>query len=92
MSSSGTGTDTDADAPTGSDSAAAHPRFADALRESGLDVETRRFPAATRAAAEAAAALGCALSEIVKSLIFEADGVPVLVRHPRTPSRMRTTS
>ncbi|MFI6726237.1 YbaK/EbsC family protein [Streptomyces sp. R-74717] len=57
----------------------AHPRFAEALRELGLDVEVRRFPEATRTAAEAAAAIGCDLSEIVKSLIFEADGVPVLV-------------
>lgn len=59
--------------------AEAHPRFAEALRELGLDVEVRRFPEATRTAAEAAAAIGCELSEIVKSLIFEADGVPVLV-------------
>ncbi|MFE7466749.1 YbaK/EbsC family protein [Streptomyces sp. NPDC057499] len=59
--------------------AEAHPRFAEALRELGLDVEVRRFPEATRTAAEAAAAIGCALSEIVKSLVFTADGVPVLV-------------
>lgn len=39
----------------------------------------RRFPDATRTAAEAAAAIGCDVSEIVKSLIFEADGEPVLV-------------
>lgn len=57
----------------------AHPRFAEALRELGLEVEVRRFPEATRTAAEAAAAIGCELSAIVKSLIFEADGVPVLV-------------
>ncbi|MEV5162358.1 YbaK/EbsC family protein [Streptomyces sp. NPDC053728] len=57
----------------------AHPRFAEALRELGLDVEVRRFPDATRTAVEAAAAIGCELSQIVKSLIFEADGVPVLV-------------
>jgi len=60
----------------------AHPRFAEALRELGLiDLHTRirRFPDATRTAAEAAAALGCELSEICKSLIFAADGVPVLV-------------
>ncbi|MEU0300132.1 YbaK/EbsC family protein [Streptomyces sp. NPDC006175] len=57
----------------------AHPRFAEALRELGLDVEVRRFPDATRTAVEAATAVGCELSQIVKSLIFEADGVPVLV-------------
>ncbi len=39
----------------------------------------RRFPEATRTAQEAAAAIGCELSQICKSLIFAADGVPVLV-------------
>ncbi|MFJ9147318.1 YbaK/EbsC family protein [Streptomyces sp. NPDC102270] len=66
---------------TPSDSAA-HPRFAEALRELGLDgltAQVRRFPDATRTAAEAAAAIGCELSQICKSLIFAADGVPVLV-------------
>ncbi|RFU88676.1 YbaK/EbsC family protein [Streptomyces triticagri] len=61
---------------------AAHPRFAEALRELGLERlldDVRAFPEATRTAAEAAAAIGCELSEIVKSLIFAADGVPVLV-------------
>jgi prolyl-tRNA editing enzyme YbaK/EbsC (Cys-tRNA(Pro) deacylase) len=60
----------------------AHPRFAEALRELGLDElhgRIRRFPDATRTAAEAAAAIGCELSQICKSLIFAADGVPVLV-------------
>ncbi|MFJ6707111.1 MULTISPECIES: YbaK/EbsC family protein [unclassified Streptomyces] len=60
----------------------AHPRFAAALEELGLGELTarvRRFPDATRTAAEAAAAVGCELSEICKSLIFAADGVPVLV-------------
>jgi prolyl-tRNA editing enzyme YbaK/EbsC (Cys-tRNA(Pro) deacylase) len=60
----------------------AHPRFAEALRELGLDGlvgEVRRFPDQTRTAQEAAAAIGCELSQICKSLIFAADGVPVLV-------------
>ncbi|MCT7353169.1 YbaK/EbsC family protein [Streptomyces sp. 15-116A] len=59
-----------------------HPRFAEALEALGLgDVIplVRRFPDATRTAAEAAAAIGCELSQICKSLIFAADGVPVLV-------------
>lgn len=61
---------------------AAHPRFAEALRELGLDdllPRVRRFPDATRTAQEAATAIGCDLSQICKSLIFAADGVPVLV-------------
>jgi prolyl-tRNA editing enzyme YbaK/EbsC (Cys-tRNA(Pro) deacylase) len=60
----------------------ANPRFADALREEGLEGllgRVRRFPEATRTAGEAAAAIGCELSQICKSLIFAADGVPVLV-------------
>ncbi|MFE2266140.1 YbaK/EbsC family protein [Streptomyces griseosporeus] len=70
---------TDAD---GTGSFGAHPRFAEALRGLGLDdllVRTRRFPDATRTAAEAAAAIGCELSQICKSLVFAADGEPVLV-------------
>ncbi|MEU8030321.1 YbaK/EbsC family protein [Streptomyces sp. NPDC049099] len=60
----------------------AHPRFAEAMRALGLhDVlaRTRRFPGATRTAAEAAAAIGCEPSRICKSLVFAADDVPVLV-------------
>ncbi|MFE8948179.1 YbaK/EbsC family protein [Streptomyces sp. NPDC007856] len=69
-------------AATDADGSGAHPRFAEALRALGLDdvlARTRRFPEATRTAAEAAAAIGCELSQICKSLIFAADGVPVLV-------------
>jgi len=65
-------------------SSAARPRFAEALRELGLDVEVRRFPDATRTAAEAAAAVGCGLGQIVKSPIFEADGVPPFGHRTRT--------
>ncbi|MFE1905919.1 YbaK/EbsC family protein [Streptomyces gardneri] len=57
----------------------AHPQFAAALQDLGLDVEVRRFPDETRTAQQAAEAIGCRVAEIVKSLIFAADGVPVLV-------------
>jgi prolyl-tRNA editing enzyme YbaK/EbsC (Cys-tRNA(Pro) deacylase) len=69
-------------AATDAEESGAHPRFAEAVRALGLDdvlARTRRFPEATRTAAEAAAAVGCELSQICKSLIFAADGVPVLV-------------
>ncbi|MFE2330075.1 YbaK/EbsC family protein [Streptomyces sp. NPDC059385] len=56
-----------------------HPLFAEALHGLGLDLTVRSFPEGTRTAADAAAAIGCELSQIVKSLIFAADGVPVLV-------------
>ncbi|MGX1545903.1 YbaK/EbsC family protein [Streptomyces adustus] len=67
---------------TAAEDSAAHPRFAEAVREMGLAElpgRVRRFPDATRTAGEAAAAIGCELSQICKSLIFAADGVPVLV-------------
>jgi prolyl-tRNA editing enzyme YbaK/EbsC (Cys-tRNA(Pro) deacylase) len=73
---------TTTDNGTETEGSGAHPRFAEALRELGLDHlhgRIRRFPDATRTAAEAAAAIGCELGEICKSLIFAADGVPVLV-------------
>ena len=38
----------------------------------------RRFPQGTRTAVEAAAAVGCELGQIVKSLVFVCDGEPVL--------------
>ncbi|POX47013.1 YbaK/EbsC family protein [Streptomyces sp. Ru72] len=61
----------------------AHPRFAEALEELGLGAlhaEIRRFPDATRTAAEAAAAIGCELSQICKSLVFAVWGSPLLER------------
>lgn len=65
---------------TDDDAGAAHPRFAEALGALGLaDVGVVRFPDSTRTAAEAAAAVGCDVSEIVKSLVFAVDGEPVLV-------------
>jgi len=56
-------------------------RVADALSAAGLAPEIRSFPASTRSAAEAAAAIGCPLPAIAKSLIFrtEADDSPLLV-------------
>ncbi len=69
-------------AATDTEESGAHPRFAAALEELGLSelhTRIRRFPDATRTAAEAAAAIGCQLGQICKSLVFAADGVPVLV-------------
>ncbi|MBX9361218.1 YbaK/EbsC family protein [Streptomyces sp. WAC04114] len=69
-------------AATDAEGSGAHPRFAEALRELGIGhlvEQVRRFPDATRTATEAAAAVGCELSQICKSLIFAADSVPVLV-------------
>jgi len=45
----------------------------------GLAMDVREFPEGTRTAADAAGAIGCALDQIVKSLVFMADSTPVLV-------------
>jgi prolyl-tRNA editing enzyme YbaK/EbsC (Cys-tRNA(Pro) deacylase) len=54
-------------------------RFAVAARSLGFEPEIGRFPDGTRTAADAAAAVGCELSQIVKSLVFAAGEQPVLV-------------
>lgn len=54
-------------------------RFATAARGLGFEPEIGRFPEGTRTAADAAAAVGCRLGQIVKSLVFVAGDQPVLV-------------
>jgi prolyl-tRNA editing enzyme YbaK/EbsC (Cys-tRNA(Pro) deacylase) len=49
-------------------------RFEQAVRAAGLSFEIRRFPSGTRTAADAARAVGCDIGQIVKSLVFVADG------------------
>jgi Cys-tRNA(Pro) deacylase len=49
-----------------------------ALAERGLPVEILEFPASTRTAEDAARAVGTSVAQIVKSLVFVADGRPVL--------------
>jgi Cys-tRNA(Pro) deacylase len=44
----------------------------------GLDVEVRAFPHGTRTAEDAAAAIGCDVAQIVKSLVFVVDDEPVV--------------
>jgi prolyl-tRNA editing enzyme YbaK/EbsC (Cys-tRNA(Pro) deacylase) len=51
----------------------------EAARSLGLDLEVREFPEGTRTAQDAASAIGCAVDQIVKSLVFIADTNPVLV-------------
>jgi prolyl-tRNA editing enzyme YbaK/EbsC (Cys-tRNA(Pro) deacylase) len=45
----------------------------------GVDVEPSEFPQGTRTAVDAAAAVGCDVAAIVKSLVFMVDGGAVLV-------------
>jgi prolyl-tRNA editing enzyme YbaK/EbsC (Cys-tRNA(Pro) deacylase) len=53
----------------------------DALTSLGVEVQVSQMPATTRTAAEAAAAIGCSVEQIVKSLVFRGaiTGKPYLV-------------
>jgi prolyl-tRNA editing enzyme YbaK/EbsC (Cys-tRNA(Pro) deacylase) len=53
-------------------------RFIEAAAAKGLHPDVRRFPQGTKTADDAARAVGCDVSQIVKSLVFLADGRPVL--------------
>ena len=53
-------------------------RVVEAGRALGLTIEPRRFPDGTKTAADAAAAIGVDIGQIVKSLIFAVDGDLVL--------------
>src|SRR5919198_3216032 len=54
-------------------------RVQERLLARGLDVSVVELPASTRTAAEAAAAIGCDVGQIVKSLVFLAGEEPVVV-------------
>ena len=53
-------------------------RVAAAAEAEGLRIEVHEHPDGTRTAAEAAAAVGCEVGRIVKSLVFTVDGEPVI--------------
>jgi len=53
-------------------------RVVAAAASAGLPIEVERFPEGTRTAADAARAVGCNVAQIVKSLVFMADGEPVI--------------
>lgn len=57
---------------------AATQRLVDAARVLGLELEIHEFPEGTKTAEDAAAAIGVQLGQIVKSLVFLADGEPVM--------------
>ena len=56
-------------------------RVRDALQRLGVQTEIREFDASTRTSADAAAAIGCTVAQIAKSVIFRARNAnqPVLV-------------
>ena len=57
-------------------------RVSSFLRESGAEARIEEFDDRTPTAADAAAAVGCQLDQIVKSLVFLCDGRPVVAMVP----------
>jgi prolyl-tRNA editing enzyme YbaK/EbsC (Cys-tRNA(Pro) deacylase) len=53
-------------------------RLADRARDLGLEVKVERLSASTRTVKDAAEAVGCDEAEIAKSIVFVADGDPVV--------------
>ncbi|HEX8032533.1 MAG TPA: YbaK/EbsC family protein, partial [Ktedonobacterales bacterium] len=53
-------------------------RVVEALEAAGIQTQVKEFAESTRTAEEAAAAIGCTVGQIVKSLIFLAGETPIL--------------
>ena len=53
-------------------------RLAECARDLGIEVQVQRLEASTRTVADAAVAVGCLAAEIAKSIVFVADGDPVV--------------
>lgn len=61
---------------------AEHPsneRVRKAAAQAGVEVEVVRFPDGTRTAADAAAAIGCEVAAIAKSIVLDSDGGAIVV-------------
>ena len=72
------------------DSTALHPNalaVVEAARQQGLDIAVQEYPEGTRTAADAAAAIGVDVAQIVKSLVFTVDG-QVVVALVSGPNRL----
>jgi prolyl-tRNA editing enzyme YbaK/EbsC (Cys-tRNA(Pro) deacylase) len=53
-------------------------KVAESAERLGLQVEVRRLDASTKTVSDAAVAVGCEEAEIAKSIVFVADGEPVV--------------
>jgi len=66
--------------------------LAECARELGLEVEVQRLEASTRTVKDAAVAVGCEEAEIAKSIVFVADGDPIVCvasgRHRIDPDKV----
>jgi Cys-tRNA(Pro) deacylase len=67
-------------------------RVVEAARAAGVEAAVREFPEGTRTAEAAAAAVGCDVAQIVKTLVFVVDGSPVIAmvsgRHRLDPAKL----
>jgi prolyl-tRNA editing enzyme YbaK/EbsC (Cys-tRNA(Pro) deacylase) len=67
-------------------------RLAECARDLGIAVNVQRLEASTRTVADAASAVGCQEAEIAKSIVFVADGDPVVCvasgRHRIDPDKL----
>ncbi len=54
-------------------------KVADAAEALGLAISVKEFEAGTRTADDAAAAIGCTVGQIIKSLLFVVEGQPTMV-------------
>jgi Cys-tRNA(Pro) deacylase len=57
-------------------------RVAAFLRQGGVEGRVEEFAGGTPTAEDAARAVGCQLGQIVKSLVFDCDGSPIVVMVP----------
>jgi Cys-tRNA(Pro) deacylase len=57
-------------------------RVSSFMREAGAEARIEEFPDGTHTAADAAAAVGCGVEQIVKTLVFLCDGAPVVALVP----------
>jgi Cys-tRNA(Pro) deacylase len=57
-------------------------RVIEAAAALGVSISVKRFPEGTKTAADAAAAVGCPVAAIVKSLVFVVDEEPVVALVP----------
>ena len=62
-------------------------KFADVLKSLGVAGEVRELPEPAPTAAAAAQQLGCEVGAIANSLVFDADGAPLLVMMARRHAR-----
>jgi len=53
-------------------------RLADCARDLGIELQVQRLESSTRTVADAATAVGCQEAEIAKSIVFVADGDPIV--------------